>query len=379
MSDTATTTQPIRDFALAVRAALSDLPADDVDDLTDGLEADLMEQAADFDDADAGAAAPDFELGDPVAYADELRGAAGLPVRGATPTVRVSARRRLRARAGAARADAARRIRSSAAGAAVLDFLLVLRPLWWVLRGWVVYAVAEIFVGGAISTVPTDPVRWLVLCAFVILSVQWGRGRWLPWRWLPRFRTVVSVCAVLALPLVLNLTAHQAANAQASAYMEYDTYSTQGLLQNGQEVTNLFAYDADGQPLRDVQLFDQDGRALNVVNDPANANNLPQLDAAGEQDLVVPSLLVPGGSGWNVFPLRLVKSADIDYTYDYVGPADQTDAAPASFPFAQVRPLVEAPGEPSPTPSSPTPSSSPTPAPTLLPEPTASAAPVAEQ
>ena len=366
MSDTTTTTKPIRDFALAVRAALSDLPADDVDDLTDGLEADLTEQAADFGDADAGAAAPEFELGDPVAYADELRGAAGLPVRGATPTVRVSALRRLRARAGAVRAGAARRIRSNAASAPVLDFLLVLRPLWWVLRGWVVYAVAEIFVGGAISTMPTNPMRALALMAFVILSVQWGRGRWLPWRWLPRFRTVVSVCAVLALPWVLTLTAHQAVNAQASAYVDSNPYSTPGLMQNGQEVTNVFAYDADGQPLTDVQLFDQDGRALNVVNDPANTHYLPQLDAAGEQDMVVPSLLVPGGSGWNVYPLRLVTSENIDYSYDYLGQAYQADAEPTPLPFAQVQPLV---GK----------QATPTPSPSLMPEPTASAAPVAGQ
>jgi hypothetical protein len=360
MSETATT-QSIHDFALAVRASLSDLSVDDIDDLTDGLEADLTEQAADVADVDA----PGFELGDPVAYADELRGAAGFAGRGEDYTVRVSELSRLRIRVGAARADAARRIRSSTAGAAVLDFLLVLRPLWWVLRGWVVYAVAEIFVGGAISTVPTNPVRALALAAFVILSVQWGRGRWLPWRWLPRFRTVVSVCAVLALPLVLNLTAHQAANAQAGAYAEYNPYSTPGLLQNGQEVTNVFAYDADGQPLTDVQLFDQDGRALNVVNDPVNTNYLPQLDSAGEQDMVVPSLLVPGG-GWNVFPLRLVEAGDIDYTYDPLGQAYQADAAASPFPFAQVRPLVPVPEAGEPTPS-----------PTLVPEPTASAAPTA--
>ncbi|WP_104139873.1 hypothetical protein [Cryobacterium sp. Y62] len=380
MSQTATT-HSIHDFALAVRAALSDLPADEIDDLTDGLEADLTEQAADFDDAGAPADAPDFDLGDPVAYADELRSAAGLPVRGTAPTVRVSGLRRLRIRVGGIRVNVTRCIRSTAAGAAVLDFLLVLRPLWWVLRGWVVYAVAEIFVGGAISTLPTNPVRALALGAFVVLSVQWGRSRWLPWRWLPRFRTVVSVCAVLALPWVLILTAHQAANAQAGGYVEYDPYSMPGLMQNGQEVTNVFAYDADGQPLTDVQLFDQDGRALNVVNDPANTHYLPQLlDATGEQDMVVPSLLVPGGSGWNVYPLRLVRSADVDSTYDYLGQAYQADAAPSPFPFAQVRPLVVVPaaGEPSPTPTL-TPSPTPSPAPTLSPEPRVLGAPVAEQ
>jgi len=45
---TMTATDPaIEEFATAVRAALGDLPADEVDDLTDGLEADLTERAAD--------------------------------------------------------------------------------------------------------------------------------------------------------------------------------------------------------------------------------------------------------------------------------------------------------------------------------------------
>ncbi|MDJ0376556.1 hypothetical protein [Cryobacterium sp. PH31-L1] len=370
MSDTATTPQSISDFALAVRAALNDLPADDVDDLTDGLEADLTEQAADVDAGDA--AAPGFDLGHPVAYADELRGAAGLPMRGATPEARVPRLRRLHTRFGDARAGAARRIRSSAAGAAALDFLLALRPAWWVLRGWVVYAVVAVLAGGGISTVPTDPLRWVVLTAFVVLSVQWGRGRWLPWHWLPGFRTVVSVCAVVVLPIVLSATAHNA-GAQNSAYVDYNPAPTPGLLQNGEQVTNVFAYDADGQPLTDVQLFDQSGRALNVVNDPVHTKYLPQLDSAGEQDMVVPSLMVPGGLGWNVYPLRLVTSEDVDYTYDYLGQAYQADAAPSPFPFAQVRPLAE-----EPLTVSPSPSPSPSPTPTLIPEPTASAAPVAE-
>src|ERR1700709_2176140 len=65
-----TALHPVDDFARAVRAALADLPADEVDDLTDGLEADLAERAADEE-------SPDF--GDPTDYANELRSAAGLP------------------------------------------------------------------------------------------------------------------------------------------------------------------------------------------------------------------------------------------------------------------------------------------------------------
>jgi hypothetical protein len=69
---TSTVTPEIAEFAQGVRAALADLPAEEVDDLTDGLEADLAEAYA--EDLQR-------ELPDPAAYATELRAAAGLPMR----------------------------------------------------------------------------------------------------------------------------------------------------------------------------------------------------------------------------------------------------------------------------------------------------------
>ena len=58
-------------FATSVRHALGDLPAQEVDDLTDGLEADL---------AQVYAGEHPRALPDPSAYAMELRTAAGLTV-----------------------------------------------------------------------------------------------------------------------------------------------------------------------------------------------------------------------------------------------------------------------------------------------------------
>lgn len=59
-------------FTAAVRARLSDLTPEELDELLDGLQGDLTERLAD----EAG------DLGDPRDYADELRQAAGLPDRG---------------------------------------------------------------------------------------------------------------------------------------------------------------------------------------------------------------------------------------------------------------------------------------------------------
>ena len=371
-------------FAAAVRAQLSDLPADDVDDLTDGLEADLTEQAADAAaDAAGGAAggaadgaadgAALSELGDPVAYAAELRAAADLPPR-SEPRVDVKREplvRRLGKQAHSWRADAARSIRLSPAGAQLLDFLLVLRPLWWVLRGWAVYAVAGILFGGSMNFFSTDPIRGIALLAFVTLSVQWGRGRWLPWRWLTGFRTLVSVCAIVALPLLLNIATHQLTSQNNQVYDS--SYTSSGLVQNGEQVTNIFAYDADGQPLPDVQLFDQDGQPLGVVDDPAKTPYLSHYDAAGIEHVLVPSRLVPGGSGWNVYPLGQVSAADTAYPFDGLEQSEQSEKSEQSdatpFPFAQVQPLVASPEQGQPTPE-PTPPAEPTASATDVPVPT---------
>ncbi|MBK9101121.1 MAG: hypothetical protein IPM90_06235 [Austwickia sp.] len=60
-------------YVSAVRTALTDLSPDDLDDLTAGMAADLTEMVR-----ERGGALTDH-LGDPRAYAAELRAAAGLP------------------------------------------------------------------------------------------------------------------------------------------------------------------------------------------------------------------------------------------------------------------------------------------------------------
>ncbi len=71
--------EDVRASVWAVRAWLADLPADEVEDLTAGMEADLAERAAESGGGTLGAL-----LGEPEAYAAELRSAAGLPPRAVT-------------------------------------------------------------------------------------------------------------------------------------------------------------------------------------------------------------------------------------------------------------------------------------------------------
>ncbi|WP_054687538.1 hypothetical protein [Microbacterium sp. No. 7] len=133
-----TTTAPdasIAAFAAAVRASLDDLPTDEIDELVEGLESDLLDQASDSGE--------DFALRDPDAYAAELRSAAGIPPRSEVAVDRrkpsavaaewVSTRWR----------SAVERARRNAVASWVIDLLISLRPVWWLARGWAMYALVS--------------------------------------------------------------------------------------------------------------------------------------------------------------------------------------------------------------------------------------------
>ncbi len=107
----------VGEFARSVRAQLSDLPALDVEELTEGLEADLAERLAEGGE----------ELGDPVAYAAELRASAGLAPKAPLPPA-VPLRRSLAIKAREVLAG----LRAHPSTASLIDFLIALRPVWWV-------------------------------------------------------------------------------------------------------------------------------------------------------------------------------------------------------------------------------------------------------
>ncbi len=149
-------------FVREVRAALDDLAPAEVDELTEGLAADLSEGV---DEAPS--------LGDPAAYAAELRAAAGLPPRRPRPDTRALAtvatldRRAL----DAARAWVARQVWWSP----VRDFLVDLRPAWWVARGWAFWQLVRPVEDSMGHVLPTSTGSLLVLAAFVVVSAQFGR------------------------------------------------------------------------------------------------------------------------------------------------------------------------------------------------------------
>jgi hypothetical protein len=333
---TATLDHSIAAFAAAVRRHLDDLPLEEVDDLTGGLEADLSEQASD----EGG----NISLDDPTAYAAELRASAGLPPRGEAA---VSLGQRVARGFHSLGVEARRLTRSTRLGSWLADITVSLRPVWWVMRGWVVYQLLTIVFQGHSALVPSDLTLWVLLIAVLVLSVQWGRGKWAPGRVIKGIRTIVSVVAIVTLPLfawwALN-ESNEAATDDSSAFSS----DLPGLWLDGQRVTNIFGYDADGNPITKLQLFDQNGDPLVTVGDPFVDDDYDFTHDG--TTATVPFEGSSSGTGWNIYPLNEAPLSDR-------GDADPRDAVPATPPFRTAQPLSEL---PTPTPT-PTPTSTPEP------------------
>ena len=355
MNDTTlTAAERIHAFADAVRAQLADLPAEDVDDLVEGLVGDLTDQAADH--------GGQIELGDPAAYAQELRDAAGLPERGPVTTAKTPWHERLAGSAG----RLAGRIRSSAFGGWLLDLLIALRPVWWVLRGLILAALIAIPAGmGPLTAagyggLPAQVVLWALVICVVVVSVQWGRDRWLPkgrWR---HIRTAASVIALLFLPATASYTLG-VMSTPAYRGPVYEQPPAEGLQLDGVQIGNLFVYDKDGNLIEGAQLYTNRGTPVNLFG--GNSADLPsglyQTGADQNGKVVVPFRDAADRPIWNIYPL-LIGSVD--------GNGTEVDASTAQQPQP---PFLRAPARllasPEPTPGSstpPTPTPSPTPAPT---------------
>lgn len=317
-------------YAAAVRSHLADLSPEQVEDLTDGLEADLAEALEDPTGAVATGEIPigragavqgsgalidlTLRFGPAAAYAAELRAAAGVADAPAASTGVAQLGRSLtglrerivaRARATASRPGVA----------ALADFAVALRPVWWLVRGWVWFVlviwVLRGFLGFSLSQglLPTTAGAWLLLALTAAVSVQWGRGRLARpavLHWAATGGNVLAV--VLALPLAAaawGLVSDRIDVSPTVSYVEVPVYEQappqDGVWVDGMQVSNLFVYDAEGEPLTGVQLFDDRGREVRTVADDVWATWA--LPGVAEPWRFLPARDDAGRDRWNVYPL----------------------------------------------------------------------------
>ncbi len=309
-------------YAAAVRAELADLPADEVEDLTDGLEADLAEAWADSDGK---------PLVDAQEYAQELRTAAGLPPARPRGSTLHQWYERGRMKVESWRSA----IRRNPAGATTLDFIASLQPAWWVARGLAAYwPITAIFIG-FVTPIPTGLLTLVLAAALVIGSIWVGKRNWGP---AMKFLILAgNVFAIFVLILALDYVKYN--NRIYEQYVD-DEIPMYGLALNGNEITNIFAYDENGALIPQVQLFDQDGKAITTsdpggngcltwVVDPSNANFNESCPTAG---VWMPSKLETGAFVWNIFPMKMAETEYEGDTEPLVG-AEPVDAA---APFVKV-------------------------------------------
>lgn len=309
------------EFATAVRAQLSDLPREEVDELTDGLPADLADR---LDDGG--------ELGDPAHYAAELRQAAGLPPRAALSDpspASVPFRDRV-----AAWGDRAQLwLAATPARRAITEFVVALRPVWWVLRGLVIAALIALFLNWGLLW---WPLAFTALAA-VVVSVQWGRGKWAVSGWGRWLRRIASAVVILAL-LPMSAFAMERAS-QALTQTTEEPWNQPGLNSDGEMITNIFAYDCEGKPLTEVRLYRQDGRPLHTgAGEPGgDASWMPMTEGPGEMRRNAAGTMP---DEWNVFPLRQLHDLGWGNDEDF----EEYQARPgesAKLPFEKLAALAD--------------------------------------
>lgn len=322
----------VGEFARSVRTQLSDLTALEVEELTEGLEADLAERLAE----------DGSELGDPVAYAAELRASAGLAPRapkaaGLSPYKSMVSKAR----------ETVVALRARPTTAALLDFLVALRPVWWVLRGWIVFGLLMVLVAQQWPFFPRSFLEFVLWISMIAVSVQWGRGQWLgrgqAGKLLKRATSIVAAVLLLPMALISFDSVNRAMdNNQSYDYAAAASPVPEGLSLDGQNVSNVFAYDCSGQPLRNVQLFSENGTKLSVNPFGDGYSSYP--DKEQQKDVFgLPSQFVAVREGWNVFPLDVTVKDP--YGIDESDEIDGTDGidlgrVQAPLPFNTVQPLL---------------------------------------
>jgi len=248
-------------YLYAVRAALRDLPESTRDELLEDLPEHLAEVLA-----EAGGTLLE-RLGPPEAYAAELRASAGF-VGGfpdpPPPSRLVALRSALLGWLRVADGKAGPMLGYERAS----EFLLLLRPAWWVLRGYLLAMVLAWMLddsGQPMGLLPriggSEVVAVLLIAGAVLGSIWLGRrsfrsaGQWPRW-------ALYAGSTVLVLVAIGGFF-----NADSST--RNDNYSDANYTYDGNPFSNVqdvFVYDQQGRLVTGAQIFDQDGTQIVLGN-----------------------------------------------------------------------------------------------------------------
>ncbi|MEE6257548.1 HAAS signaling domain-containing protein [Plantactinospora sonchi] len=254
------TEQEIARYVDRVRAALSDLPPATRDELLEDLPEHLAEVAAEAGTAaGVGGAAGSLvdRLGPPEAYARELRAAAGV----APPAATVNLDQRVGAvvRKGRARLRAVDLKLGPVIGYERLsDYLRLLRPAWWVLRGYLAAMLIAFVAGGSYGLLPrlggSNLAALLLLAATVTGSIWLGRRTA---RMTGRSKLMLNLGTGALVLFGLAGFLNAGINGPVVEYQPVYTDEYSG-------IRDVYVYDSEGRLLEGVRLFDQNGQPIRL-------------------------------------------------------------------------------------------------------------------
>ena len=195
--------------------------------------------------------------------------------------------------------------------------------------------------------VPRSDGAWVLFVVLVLLSISVGRGNGTSRPGASRTFAVLNVLAVLAAPWATTSFLHAVeVRLQAGGYPVYidnpvylQTTPEDGVRVDGQLVSNLFVYDAEGNPLSGVQIFDDRGRPVRTTYDEGMVDWA--LPGVREPWAFAPVTDVDGRVRWNVYPLAGAPATEWVYADDGLRELMQGSATRMPpRPFAQA-PAVE--------------------------------------
>lgn len=248
--------QEIARYVERVRRSLADLPPAVRDELVEDLPEHLAEVAAE----DTGSLVD--RLGPPEAYAAELRAAAGVGAPSTAPNLddRISA--------AVVRVRGRLRVLDTKAGppigyAKVSDFLRLLRPAWWVLRGYLAAMLITVaLTGQPFGLLPrlggSTLAAVLLLAATVVGSIWLGRRSSGFTRW-PRFAVNVATVLLFLFGVVGFYEADQRSHL-SGGYDYQPVYEPNPYA----GVEDVYVYDRAGRLVEGAQLFDQNGQPIRL-------------------------------------------------------------------------------------------------------------------
>ncbi|WP_436531066.1 HAAS signaling domain-containing protein [Actinoplanes sp. HUAS TT8] len=252
----------IAGYVAQVRTALGGVPESTREELLDDLPEHLAEVLAE------GNGSLVERLGTPSAYAAELLAAAGL---GGAAAVRRDQLTELQEWAAEARVRGGRwlseadvRVGPVIGYTKASEFLVLLRPAWWVLRGYLLAMVLAHLLAGGSGQVGLLPriggslvAAVFLLAAGIVASIWLGRRGTPPGRW-PRYAFRWGTALLIVLSVVGFAGADM--DTRNPSYVDA-TYSGSSGYDN---VRDVFVYDSQGRLVEDAQLYDQSGAPIQM-------------------------------------------------------------------------------------------------------------------